>query len=43
MSPASNGDLAGLVEELVDRDDAFGLVTDVDDDFRCGDFENRAP
>ena len=26
-------DGAGLVEELVDRDDAFGLVADVDDDF----------
>ena len=29
-----DGDLAVLVEELVDRDDAFGLVADVDDDFR---------
>ena len=28
-----HGDLAGLVEELVDGDDAFGLVADVDDDF----------
>ena len=28
-----HGDLAVLVEELVDRDDAFGLVADVDDDF----------
>ena len=29
-----HGDLPVLVEELVDRDDAFGLVADVDDDFR---------
>ena len=28
-----HGDLAGLVDELVDRNDAFGLVADVDDDF----------
>src|SRR6266851_874915 len=34
--------LAVLVEELVHRDDAFGFVTDVDDDFRRGDFENRS-
>ena len=37
-----DGDLAVLVEELVDRDDAFGLVADVDDDFGRGDLENRA-
>ena len=37
-----HGDLAGFVEELVDGDDAFGLVADVDDDFAVGDFENRA-
>src|SRR5712672_2183363 len=36
-----HGDLAGLVEELVDLDDAFGFVTDVDDHFGRGDFENR--
>ena len=35
-------DLAGLVDELVDRDDAFGLVADVDDDFRRGDFQDGA-
>ncbi len=29
-----DGDLAVLVEELVDGDDAFGLVADVDDHFR---------
>ena len=29
-----DGDLAVLVEELADRDDAFGLVADVDDHFR---------
>ena len=37
-----HGDLSGLVEELVDGDDALGLVADVDDDFDVGDFENRA-
>ena len=42
MSPALNRDLAVLVEELVDRDDAFGLVADVDDDFGGGDLEDRA-
>ncbi len=31
---------AVLVQELVDRDDAFGLVADVDDHFRRGDFQN---
>ncbi len=36
-----NGDLAVLVEELVDRDDAFGFVADVDDHFRRGHLENR--
>ncbi len=35
-------DLAGLVDELVDGDDAFGLVADVDDDFRRRDFEDGA-
>src|SRR6266849_1686910 len=34
--------LAVLVEELIHRDDAFGLVPDVDDHFRRGDFENRS-
>ena len=42
MSPGLDGDLAVLVEELADRDDAFGLVADVDDDFRRGHLENRA-
>src|SRR6185503_13136896 len=37
-----NGDFAGLVEELVDRDDAFGFVADVNDDFGGSDFENRS-
>ena len=37
-----HGDLAGLVDELVDGDDAFGLVADVDDDFGRGDFQNGA-
>ena len=35
-------DLSGLVDELVDGDDAFGLVADVDDDFRWRDFEDGA-
>ena len=37
-----HGDLAVLVEELADRDDAFGLVADVDDHFRRGHLENGA-
>src|SRR5262249_30086599 len=37
-----HGDLPGLVEELVDRDDAFRFVTDVDDHFRGRDLEDRA-
>ena len=37
-----DGDLAGLVDELVDGDDAFGLVADVDDDFGRGDFQDGA-
>ena len=37
-----HGDLSGLVEELIDGDDALGLVADVDDDFGVGDLENRA-
>src|SRR5206468_2952668 len=37
-----NRDLTGLVEELVDRDDAFRFVADVDDDFRRVDLENRS-
>ena len=32
--------LAALVEELADRDDAFRLVADVDDDFRRGHLED---
>ena len=38
----TNNYLAGLVEELIDRDDAFGLVANVDHDLVCGDFENGA-
>src|SRR5206468_741762 len=37
-----NRDLTGLVEELVDRDDAFRFVADVDDHFRRRDLENRS-
>ena len=33
---------AVLVEELVDLNDAFGLVSDVDDHFRRSDLENRS-
>ncbi len=36
-----DGDLAGLVEEFVDRNDAFRLVADVDDHFRGRDLEDR--
>src|SRR5262249_29451144 len=36
-----HGDLAGLVHELVDGDDPFGLVADVDDDFGRRHFEHR--
>ena len=36
-----HGDLAGFVHELVDGDDALGLVADVDDDFRRRHFEHR--
>src|SRR5581483_2180639 len=36
-----HGDFAVLVEELVDRNDPFALVPDVDDHLRRGDFENR--
>ena len=38
----TNNYLAGLVEELVDGDDAFGLVADVDHDLVGGDFQNGA-
>src|SRR5688572_15839268 len=37
-----HGHFAALVEELIDADDAFGLVADVDDDFRRSNFEDRA-
>ena len=37
-----HGDLSGFVDELVDGDDAFGLVSDVDDDFGRGDFQDGA-
>ena len=36
------GDLAGLVDELFDRDDAFGLEADVDDDFGRRHFHDGA-
>ena len=35
-----DGNLPGFVDELVDRDDPFGLVPDVDDDFRGRHFED---
>ena len=35
-------DLAGLVDELFDGDDAFGLEADVDDDFGRRDFDDGA-
>ena len=34
--------LPGFVDELVDRNDAFGLVADVDDDLGRGDFQDGA-
>ena len=37
-----DGDLAVLVDELGDGDDAFGLVADVHDDFRGRDLQHRA-
>ena len=37
-----HGDLAVLVEEFVDLDEAFGLVADVDDDGGFGDLEDGA-
>ena len=37
-----HGDLAGLVDELVDGDDPLGLVADVDDDFGRGDLQDGA-
>ena len=37
-----HGDLAVLVEELVNLDETFGLVADVDDDRGVGDLEHRA-
>ena len=37
-----HGDLAVLVEELVDADDAFRLEADVDDDLGLGDLEHGA-
>ncbi len=40
--PGLHGNLAGLIDELVDGDDAFRLVADVDDDFRRGYFEDGA-
>ena len=36
------GDLAVLVDEFFDGNDAFGLEADVDDDFRRRDFHDRA-
>ena len=40
--PRLHGDLTGLVDELVDGDEPFGLVADVDDHFRWGDFQDGA-
>ncbi len=37
-----HANLPGFVDELVDGDDALGLVTDVDDHFGSGDFEYGA-
>ena len=37
-----HGDVAVLVEELVDRDETFGLVADVDDDVAFGDLQHGA-
>ena len=37
-----HGDLARLVEEFVYRDDAFGLVADVDNNFGFSNFQNGA-
>ena len=37
-----DGDLAGLVGELVEGDHPLGLEADVDDDFVLGDFEDGA-
>ena len=37
-----DGDLARLVDELVHGDDPLGLVADVDDHFRRGDFQDGA-
>jgi len=37
-----HSDLTVLVEEFADGDDAFGLVADVDYDFRAGDLEHCA-
>ena len=36
-------DLAGLVDELFDGDDAFGLEADVDDDFGRRDLDDACP
>ena len=40
MSPGLDGNLPVLVHELVNRDDAFGLVADVYDDFGLGHFQD---
>ena len=37
-----DGDLAVLVEEFADGDEAFGLVADIDDDVGLGDLEDSA-
>ena len=36
------GDFAGWGLELFDRNDAFGLVPEIDNDVFCGDAEDRA-
>ena len=41
-SPRLHGDVSVLVEEFADRDEAFGLVADVDDDVGFSDLEDRA-
>ena len=38
-----DGDLAGLVAELVEGDDPLGLVADVDDDLGLRDLQHDAP
>jgi hypothetical protein len=37
-----HGYLSALVEKFVDGNDSLGLVTDINDDFAVGHFQNRA-